>query len=95
MMGIFLCICTAGALLVLRSLKGISRFVEFTDFGQWSLGWFALMFLIFGIITVISGARLTSLDTQNKLSETIAKVEGEISVLKTKLEARTGIGDRS
>ena len=82
-MGVLLCVCMGEILLVFSSVKAISRVVQFRDVDMGMFQLFAICFFALGVVFVIQGGKLASLDSQTKVSEQVAKVEGEIANLQT------------
>ena len=92
-MGVLLCVCMGEILLVFNSVKAISRIVQFRDADMGIFQLFAILFFAMGVVFVLWGGKLASLDSQTKVSEQIAKVEGEIANLQTVLDQQTQARD--
>ncbi len=82
-LGVLLCMCMAGTLITLSNFRAFPQFAEVRG-APFEL--FTLLFLGLGIVLVLAGTRITSLDSQGKVSEMIAKLDGEIAVLQAKLD---------
>jgi len=82
--GVLLAIAIAAALNVLSEMQP-----AFGIRPAFPLGIFSLLFYFLAIVLAIQGITKASLDTREKISESIAKLELEIADLKEKLQAAT------
>jgi len=80
--------CVGEMLLIFGTFKGLPRLAPLNEAAQALFVAYSVVFFAIGIIIVMHGARITSLDSQTKISETFANVEGEISELTAKLDAK-------
>jgi hypothetical protein len=82
--GVLLVIATAAALNVLSEMQA-----TFGTRLAFPSGLFSLLFYFLAVVLAIQGITTASLDTPEKISESIAKLELEIADLKKKLQAIT------
>jgi hypothetical protein len=80
--GVLLVIATAGALNVLSEMQP-----AFGIRPAFPVGLFSILFYFLAVVLSIQGIKTASLDTREKVSEAIAKLESEITDLKQKLQA--------
>jgi len=92
-MGVLLCVCMGEILVVFGNVKTLARVVQFKDVDMGMFQLFAICFFAMGVFFVIQGGKLASLDSQTKISEQIAKIEGEIANLQTVLDRQTQARD--
>jgi hypothetical protein len=80
--GVLLVIAIAAALNVLSEMQP-----AFGIRPAFPLGLFSVLFYFLAVVVAIQGVTTASLDTREKISESIAKLESEITDLKQKLQA--------
>jgi hypothetical protein len=82
--GVLLAIAVAAALNVLNEMQP-----AFGIRPAFPLGLFSLLFYFLAVVGAIQGLTTASLDTSEKISESIAKLASEIAELKKKLQAKS------
>jgi hypothetical protein len=85
--GVLLVIAIAAALNVLSGMQPV-----FGTLPAFPLGLFSVLFYFLAVVLSIQGITTASLDTREKISESIAKLDSEIADLKKKLQAISKVG---